>query len=283
MAGCMLAKVCCLAAEPADSSPTVPKRPPLELFAGPVTLSIAADIGGRLASAKWRDFEMLQTDRDPNGWHWGSTAWTSPQSDWQWPPIATFDSEPFRIVSNDSESIELESRVDHPTGLQMRKRFRNLASDPRRPTFEIRYELTNRSDTVQTVGLWENTRVDHEGEVDVDASLAMRLNNEDFPPVATIHGGTRTFVLDGEQPQGQKVFLDSADFDQPISLRYRRGGVTLTKSMTLSSPVSENQSPIEIYLAPEDGFSELELQGESAELAPGESVAMTVLWTFSAD
>jgi len=56
------------------------------MTAGPLSLAVDPQMGARIASFTYEGKEILKTSRDENNWQWGSTVWTSPQSDWNWPP-----------------------------------------------------------------------------------------------------------------------------------------------------------------------------------------------------
>ena len=60
---------------------------------GDVTLTVDASRGGKILSYKYQDTEILSQTRMPNSF--GSTFWTSPQSEWNWPPVAEYDTKPF--------------------------------------------------------------------------------------------------------------------------------------------------------------------------------------------
>ena len=71
-----------------------------EIKLGDVTMTIDAQKGGKITSFRYNDIEMISQSRFPNSN--GSTFWTSPQSEWHWPPVPEYDSKPFeaQVVSN---------------------------------------------------------------------------------------------------------------------------------------------------------------------------------------
>ena len=63
---------------------------------GDVTMTVDASRGAKILSYKLGDVEVLNQGRMPNSF--GSTFWTSPQSEWNWPPVADYDTKPFAII-----------------------------------------------------------------------------------------------------------------------------------------------------------------------------------------
>ena len=59
------------------------------LKCGERTMTVDAAHGGKILSLKYGDTEVLSQSRFPESF--GSTFWTSPQKEWNWPPVAEFD------------------------------------------------------------------------------------------------------------------------------------------------------------------------------------------------
>ncbi|MEO0734909.1 MAG: hypothetical protein AAFZ52_18880 [Bacteroidota bacterium] len=90
-----------------------PEAPaPIVLTRGDISLTVDPQLGGRITSLTYAGQEILQTTRDTLNLQWGSTAWTSPQSAWKWPPPTTFDSEPFTYDLLRENVLLLESARD---------------------------------------------------------------------------------------------------------------------------------------------------------------------------
>jgi len=251
------------------------------IASGPVRVSLDPKMGGRIASFTFAGKEVLRTQRDENHWHWGSTVWTSPQSDWGWPPIATFDQMPFSVVRSDGEQVELASDVDPKTQLQMTKNMRFEPSpDDGLPILIATYTLTNRGNENRAVAIWENTRVRWSGVVSIPVGGTYRLSNQQAPIETRSQDGQMRITLDDSQPDAQKIFYTPAS-DQPLTkVTYRVDGLTLTKTHTTPERVAPDQSPLEIYLAPKDGFAELEIQSQYHDLAADDSASMRVQWSL---
>ena len=65
------------------------------LSCGHVEMEIDAAKGGKILSLKYDDREMLSQLRWPESF--GSTFWTSPQKEWNWPPVKEFDKMPYMV------------------------------------------------------------------------------------------------------------------------------------------------------------------------------------------
>src|SRR5882757_3732250 len=64
---------------------------------GNQSMDIDAHLGGRITSFLV-DGRNFLTDDKVDSLNWGSTFWPSPQSDWDWPPPAAIDNEPYTVT-----------------------------------------------------------------------------------------------------------------------------------------------------------------------------------------
>ena len=251
----------------------------LRLTSGPITLSIDPLMAGRIASMTYEGEEVLKTTRDENNWHWGSTVWVAPQSDWRWPPSTVIDSEPYTVVSAEDSKIVVRSKVDQKTGFQITKRF-ELRQRANLPVATMTYLVHNRSQETKKVALWENTRVVWDGVTRFPSGTKIRLANEDQPIVMKENKSGISIAFNDKQPNSQKVFCTPpAPADGARTWNsFRIGDLLLTKSRQDPGKVAPGQSPLEIYFGKDAGFAELEYQGTYETLAPGESASMVVFW-----
>ncbi|HEY8941831.1 MAG TPA: DUF4380 domain-containing protein, partial [Cellvibrio sp.] len=70
----------------------------LYLKQGSLRMEIMPDVAGRVSSLKYDGHEILVpiVDFDKNT-DWGTVLWSSPQAEWQWPPIDVLDSKPYKL------------------------------------------------------------------------------------------------------------------------------------------------------------------------------------------
>ena len=251
----------------------------LKLTSGPVTLAIDPKMGGRIASLTNVGEEILKTSRDENNWHWGSTVWVAPQSDWGWPPSTAIDSEPYEVVSADESKIVLKGKVDPETGYQITKQFEFNAKS-KTPVATMTYTVHNHGKETRSVALWENTRVVWDGVTRFPAGTEIRLDNQAKPIESKEQQGAIAIRFSDTQPDAQKVFCaPPAPEEGKLTWNsYRLGDLVLTKSRKAPGEVGPGQSPLEIYFGRDGGFAELEYQGAYQELPPGGSSELVVLW-----
>ena len=238
---------------------------------GDIVLSVEPASGGLISSLTFRGREVLKTTRDSLGLQWGSTAWTSPQSDWNWPPIATFDSEPFAVTELREGVILLESKRDPDTYLRMRKRI-SLGEES---DVGITYWVTNEGASSTKVALWENTRIPYAGYLSFRAD-SLRGSLDSLP--TELVDSTYHIYMDERHTQPQKVFTDLKEV--PVS--YHHNGLVLRKHTSVKElyRTAPGQAPLEIYLDPTAGFAEFELQGDYLLIQPGESANLRVRWVL---
>ena len=209
--------------------------------------------------------------------------WTSPQTDWGWPPQAVFDSEPYSVNRSpkDTTRIVLISGIDQRTGLQVIKNIRLAIDEAMGPVATLRYRIYNRGEEMQRVGVWENTRVPWSGAVELPLGGDIRLKDPENGLITNTADSTQLRIpLNDQQAQAQKIFytLPMQERNTLIKHRYVNDGLVFTKSWKYPDQVAPEQSPIEIYLSPEDHFAELELHGRYVTLPKGGNIEFTVFW-----
>ncbi|MEM9836474.1 MAG: hypothetical protein AAF828_08225 [Bacteroidota bacterium] len=253
----------------------------LRLSSGPLAIAVDPKIGGRIASFTYEGTEILKTSRDSNDLQWGSTVWTSPQADWGWPPNPTFDKMPYTEAAKEETRVILVSDVDRQTGLQMTKSIR-LAEDQKwGHVATIRYRIYNRGTENRKVAVWENTRVPFGGYLTYPSGPAEQL--QDASKIVTIADASETLrqiTFNEAQPDEQKIFYDPAPPTEGRYLEhsYYHKGLKFTKSWKRPNTVAPAHARLEVYLAPQSGFAELELQGEYVDVPPSGKAELTVFW-----
>ncbi|MFK8161753.1 MAG: DUF4380 domain-containing protein [Lewinella sp.] len=244
---------------------------PVTISRGAISLTVEPAIGGRLSSLTFGGVEVLKTSRDSSNFQWGSTTWSSPQADWNWPPVAAFDAAPFKVMRVDEKSILLEGPKDSLTHLRMRKRF-TLGPDN---DIGLIYWLTNEGVSSVNVALWENTRLPYAGRFEFRAD-SIRGSLDTLP--VTLRDSVYSIYADARHSQPQKVFADMPT----TTARYYHKGMVLIKHNLANAfyRVAPGQAPLEIYLDPPAGFVEFELQGDYRLIEPGESNNLRSKWSL---
>ena len=130
---------------------------PHTLKCGHQTMTIDAGKGGKILSLKYDDQEVISQSRFPESF--GSTFWTSPQKEWNWPPVPEFDKQAYTVEEKDGHLI-MTSPVSDRLGFRIRKAF---ATDEKDGAFVITYSIINESNDTRKVAPWEITRVTNDG------------------------------------------------------------------------------------------------------------------------
>ncbi|MFA0813343.1 hypothetical protein [Microbulbifer epialgicus] len=120
-------------------------------------LSIAVDpkVGGRVTALRYKNIELL-TGSEIHPINFGSTLWISPQSLWDWPPIAAHDSQPYQVIKSGAQNLSLEGPVG--AGVSVEKHFSWTGHD----LLQLDYKLETTKD-FEALAAWEVTRVPIEG------------------------------------------------------------------------------------------------------------------------
>ena len=217
---------------------------------------------------------------NPNSY--GSTFWTSPQKEWNWPPVPEYDSLPYtaeitdgpvKIVDVAIPALVLEGQVSK-FGYRVRK---TITTDPSDLAFIVTYSIVNESGETRKVAPWEITRVPNGGFLEFDAKP------EGVTPADLMK------VTFGEDIA--KLEVDVANENRKINvdgkgwLNFRDNGLVMTKRFPDIAPedAAPGEAEIQVYIDARKSFVEIEAQGPYTELAPGEKLDWTVRWYLAED
>ena len=259
--------VCLLAAAASTSAQTITEAEGKYTIAvGQTTMTIDATRGGKILSYKLGDAEVLNQGRMPNSF--GSTFWTSPQSEWNWPPVAEYDSKPFQaeIVGDKLVLTGEKSRF----GYSVRKEFTAV---PKKGAISITYTIVNESDETRQVAPWEISRVPNGGVLFFDAKAVEPANNMAGLPFEYKFDAA-WYVMD-EAGENRKVNADGKGW-----LAFSANGILFVKKFQDLKPEepAPAEAEIQVYANPGKTFVEIEEQGAYTTLQPGGEVSWTVRW-----
>ena len=234
---------------------------------GDVTLTVDAARGGKVVSYKYQDQEILSTTRMPNSF--GSTFWTSPQKEWNWPPVPEFDTKPFNAEVKDGILV-LTGEKSARFGYRIRKEF---SADKKDNAIVIKYTIINESGETRQVAPWEISRVPNGGVVFFEAKEATPANNMKGLPF-TYEYGAAWYVMD-EDRENRKINADGTGW-----LAFCDKGLMFVKKFEniKQSDAAPAEAEIQIYANPGKTFVEIEEQGAYTTLNAGESVDWTARW-----
>jgi hypothetical protein len=241
---------------------------------GQAKLDISANIAGRMSSLKVDGFELLLTADKVSNTVWGSTFWTSPQSEWNWPPIDLLDEAAYSVSVADNR-IVFTSKTDPKTGYQFIKSY---GINAEKKCISIVYSIYNNSSVEKNVAGWEVTRLLPAGMTFFPQGNT-ESNSGIFYPLAVEHVGDITWAK--YQPQNllqnhHKLMTDGKEG----WVAYVNAGKLLVKEFT-DVPVElivAGEGEIELFANVEKTFWEVDQQGVMTKLAPGEHLDWEVRW-----
>lgn len=257
--------------EAAAASP-VEKKPGVYAFNfHNIYFEVDANSGGRISSFKIDSSEVL-SGKEVNADNWGSTFWTSPQSDWGWPPSANIDKNPYQSKV-ENNAVIMTSGQDEKLGYVVEKKFSVNPSDT---SAVIVYKVTNNSKEKRKVAPWEITRVAPGGLTLFPSESGKKTG--DLKPLMYDEDGITFFEYDANKIPGgvPKLIGDGSEgwmayIKDRIAIIKKFGDVAADKA-------APGEGEIELYANPDKTYIEIEEQGEYAELAPGKSLTWEVKW-----
>ena len=237
------------------------------LSCGHVEMEIDAAKGGKILSLKYDDREMLSQLRWPESF--GSTFWTSPQKEWNWPPVKEFDKNPY-TVEQEVGTLSMTSDVSERLKCRVGKTF---TADEKDGAIVVTYTITNEGSEPRKVAPWEITRVENEGGViffDSPVEGIWPAGLMDFKA----QYGLAWYQTD-ERNENRKVNADGKGW-----LAYCSRGLLLVKrfdDLTPEQPAPD-EAEVQVYVNRGKAHIELESQGAYQLLQPKESLSWTVRW-----
>lgn len=209
-------------------------------------------------------------DVDPS--NFGSTFWTSPQSDWKWPPVPEIDHQPYTVVEGD-EALVCCGSASAQLGLLVTKRFRVV---PFNQAMVVEYEICNQRAEAVRVAPWEISRV--RGGLTVFMQGERRTEPPPGPQLSLLEkDGACWFAYDrASVVEDSKVFAHSgegwmAHFDDRV---------LLLKEFELVNPQKQapGEAMIEIFASGLNNYIEIEQQGAYSKIGPWKSSRWSVSW-----
>lgn len=242
-----------------------------DLKVGNTSMRIDAANGARITSLRYDTIEVLSQNPMPN--MYGSTFWTSPQKEWNWPPVREHDIMQYDVEKSNGKII-MTSQLSQKIPLRIRKQF---AVDKEEECFVITYSIINEGNDERKVAPWEITRVPAEGIIFFDAPMSsitpaglMNFIDED---------GLKYYAIDQSEKQ-RKINADGKGW-----LGYRNNGLLFMKYFDDldASQAAPDEAEIQVYVHNGKVYVELEAQGAYTTLKPGERLDWTVKWKLTSE
>ena len=265
-----------------------------------LSMTVDAGHGGKILSFKLGEQEVLAQNPaaapqpaqpgegqprrrffNPNSY--GSTFWTSPQAEWNWPPVPEYDNLPYTAEIKDGPvkvadvilpALFLQGQVSK-YGYRVCKAF---TVDPSDLAFVITYSIVNESGETRKIAPWQISRVPNGG-----GFLEFDAKPEGVTPAdlmkVTFAEGLATLEVDVAD-QNRKINVDGKGW-----LNFRDKGLVLTQRFPdiAQEAAAPGEAEIQVYIDARKSFVEIEAQGPYTELKPGEKLDWTVRWYLAAD
>ena len=238
-----------------------------EMKTGALSATIDTGAGGKILSLKYDGAEVISQSPMPEAF--GSTFWTSPQKEWNWPPVQEFDKYPYEIEEDGTDKLVISSGVAEKLGLRVKKQF---CTNDRDHSLVVTYSIINAGKQTRKVAPWEITRVPNEGLIFFDSPV------EGITPAGLMpfkaSEGIAWYETDTAN-ENRKVNADGKGW-----LAYLNKGLLLVKKFEDLSPTqpAPDEAEIQVYVNRGKTYIELESQGAYTTLAPGEQLTWTVKW-----
>lgn len=240
------------------------------LEAAGIALEVDAGVGGRVVEFSFEGRNVLL----PSSVHadnYGSTLWTSPQSQWEWPPPAEIDTGSYEAALI-GEWLVLTGAPSPGVGVAATKSFRMDAGGG----VLIRYGMTNRGAEPVSLAPWEVTRVPRGGLTFFPLG-AHTYDVQRHPPLPFTRIGDVAWIDHGALLTGdRKLYADSGKG----YVAHARDGIVFVKEFerATGSQHLPGEAEIEIYANAEPPYVELEEQGPFSVILPGASTTWNVKW-----
>jgi hypothetical protein len=227
--------------------------------------------GARIVSFKVDDQDLLYFNpKDLTSS--GSTFWPSPQSVWNWPPLANLDSSPYK-TSIKGNTLKFTGSTDTKTNLRF---YKQMYANPTDTSIVIEYTMKNEKASTQKWAPWEVSRVVGKG-ITVFAKGEGSVTGKMSSFSETIgdyvwydqdqHSSTSSdfkFFSDGKGwlahvVDGNKVFIKKFDNIE-------------------STEAAPGEAEVEVYTANKNVYTELENQGAYTTIAAKDSATWKVKW-----
>lgn len=242
---------------------------------GETVFQVDAARGARITCFSLADQNIL-TGPDVNALNYGATFWTSPQSQWGWPPPVAIDSEPYvaDIVDRARGSVTFTGPIDPKLGLSV---IKTVAVDPQRGLVSIEYALANQSGEMRTVAPWEISRHPIDGLTFFPAGAGGI-----YPPsnlAVTVAAGAVWFAYDTVAvTDHQKLFAHGAGGWLAHVDPARRLALIKVFPEVVATEQAPGEAAIELYADPQHTYVEVEQQGAFRPILPGGQARWTVTW-----
>jgi hypothetical protein len=240
---------------------------------GDTVFAVDADRGGRIVTFSLAGRNAVTTPKSQGDINWGSTFWTSPQSDWNWPPPPEIDSDTY-AAKLEGGTLTLTSETSSKLDVAVSKKF---SMDRITGNVTIEYTIINKGSQARSLAPWEITRVAAGGLTFFPMGEGSPTQGKQDLLNLQVSGGAAWLAYDAASiPKEQKVFADGHEG----WIAHSSDGFLLVKALTDMAPsqAAPGEAEISLYTDTAHTYIEVENEGPYQELAPGTSLSYTTHW-----
>lgn len=207
--------------------------------------------------------------------NYGSSFWTSPQSDWGWPPPADVDNVYTHALDAASNTVTLSSAEFALTSGPTLKVNKALSGDAAKQAFVLDYTIENTGTGAVNAAPWEITRVASAGfgfyPQGAAAPVAAPNEDEPYEEVSTeIADGVVWYDFDATDARAKSVGDGAEGWLAFVNDDY----VYVKQFPDIGAGDSApGHYEVEVYSDPENEYIELEAQGAIGSIAAGATSA----------
>ncbi len=227
--------------------------------------------GARVVNVHLAGGANLLTDATVNATNFGSTFWTSPQSVWNWPPPAEVDTAAYTATVA-APSVTFVGTASAAIGASITKKFTaDLAK------IAINVEYTINATASGSFAPWEITRFAQQGVTFWPTGTApVAAGTFELPPTTTGAGCTWHTAPASLPSADQKLNADGTGG----WLAHAASDWVVVKKFTdiQQSQAATGEAEIQLYVATDNPYMEVEEQGAYQPVATGQSLAYNVTW-----
>ncbi len=242
---------------------------------GSLSFEVDPQVGGRVVSFALSGQNVL-IGLTSNPVNYGSTFWTSPQSDWNWPPPPEVDNQAY-AASISSGTLILQGSKNGALGVAITKVF---SMDAANGGVSIDYTITNVGASARSLAPWEVTRVHANGLMFFPTGQqAYSADSGPSLPTQEASGVTWFDASSASITTSIKFFADAARG----WIAQENGGLVFVKKFKDIPPgfQAPGEAEIEIYANGNPAYVELEEQGMYQPIAAGSSQTWTTRWLLA--
>lgn len=238
------------------------------LSIGDLSFSVSAQIGGRIVSFCRGNSELLTSD-SIHPVYYGATFWLSPQSAY-WPPYPSVDKLPYNASVADKK-LRMVSRADG--NIRITKEFSISENDT---AIYVRYKVENISEKIRKLAPWDVARVFGGLSFFPVGKSNEEINRSDISDTYIENGILWFPFIQKGNKKGQKLFNTAGG---GWMAHYYKNSLFVKCFPDIQvSEIPPEQGEVEIYVAPEGTYIELENHGQYVTLAPDEFVEYNQKW-----